>query len=154
MLAHWPGVVPAGKVCRDLVDTTDFLPTLCAAAGITPPAKLPLDGRSFLPQLRGEPGQPRDWTYCWYARDGGPKAQAEFARTQRYKLTRDGAFYDLAQDPKEKAPLAAAALPAAAAAARTLLQGALEQYRAARPAQLGKAGGKAAGKKGGAAGEE
>jgi arylsulfatase A len=53
LLASWPGVIPPGCVSRDLVDSTDFLPTICEAAGIGIPAEMKPDGRSFLSQLRG-----------------------------------------------------------------------------------------------------
>jgi arylsulfatase A len=56
LIATWPGIVPAGRVSLDLIDSTDFLPTVCAAAGIDIPADWKVDGRSFLPQLRGEQG--------------------------------------------------------------------------------------------------
>ena len=45
LIANWPGVAPRGVVSRDLVDFTDFLPTLCDAAGTSAPAELKIDGR-------------------------------------------------------------------------------------------------------------
>jgi arylsulfatase A len=48
-------------VTDDLVDSTDSLPTLVEATGGAIPADI--DGRSFLPQIRGEPGHPREWVY-------------------------------------------------------------------------------------------
>ena len=59
----------------------------------------------------------------------------EFAATVRYKLYRDGRFYDYAADPQEKKPLGEAAGPEAAAA-RKQLQEALDRYKDARPARL------------------
>ena len=38
LIASWPGHIASGKVTSDLVDSTDFLPTICAAAGIAIPA--------------------------------------------------------------------------------------------------------------------
>ena len=84
MIASWPGTIHPGKVSQDLVDFSDFLPTLCAAAGASIPETLSLDGQSFLPQLRGEEGHPREWIYCYYSRGGGKGEQ--WARNQRYKL--------------------------------------------------------------------
>ena len=104
LIANWPGVIPGGKVCGDLVDSTDMLPTLCDAAGVAVPADLKIDGHSFFPQLRGEKGRPRDWFYCWYARDGGANGK-EFAATHRYKLYRSGELYDYQKDRKELKPL-------------------------------------------------
>ena len=34
LIVSWPGKAAAGKVCGDLVDSTDFLPTICEAAGV------------------------------------------------------------------------------------------------------------------------
>jgi arylsulfatase A len=55
-------------VHKDLIDFSDFLPTFCEIAGAST-EPLTLDGRSFLPQLHGETGKPRDFVYCWYNRD-------------------------------------------------------------------------------------
>ncbi len=137
LVANWPTVVPAGKVCQDLVDSTDFLPTVCAAAGMPGLSELKVDGHSFLPQVRGEPGKPREWIYCWYAPNQGrvdvPKV---FAATQRYKLYQSGAFFDYASDPEEKKPLQGNALDAETSAVRKKLQETLDRYKDARPARL------------------
>ncbi len=142
LIANWPGRIPANRVCRDLVDSTDFLPTICEVAGIRLPSDRPFDGRSFLPQLRGEKGNPREWVYCWYARNGGAAAEKEFAMNHDYKLYRDGAFHDLRTDLAEAKPLDPKALNAEAAAARKQLQAALDKYRDARPQKLKSEGGK------------
>ena len=39
LIANWKGTTPAGKVCSDLVDFSDFLPTLADAAGAPLPRK-------------------------------------------------------------------------------------------------------------------
>lgn len=134
LVANWPGKITSSKVSPDLVDSTDFLPTLCDAAGVPLPAGLKIDGRSFWPQLRSEKGRPRDWYYCWY----GPHDAfiGEFAANQRYKLYRDGKFFDLGKDLDEKQPLKVNGLEGEAAAAAKLLQGALDRYKDARPASL------------------
>jgi arylsulfatase A len=134
LIVSWPGKIAAGKVSNDLVGSVDFLPTLCDAAGVKTPAGL--DGQSFFPQLRGERGQPREWLYTWYARDGGPKPQWEFTMSTSYKLYRDGRFFDLQADPFEAKPLAREKLSGNAAAAAKSLQAALDRYASARPAHL------------------
>lgn len=137
LIVNWPGVVPAGKVCSDLVDSTDFLPTLCEAAGITVPKELPLDGRSFWPQLRGLPGQPRSWIYSWYSpRQSADLTVSEFVFNHRWKLYKDGRFYDLEADPAETRPLAWDELTAEAKRAYDLLREALKKYEGIRPAEL------------------
>ena len=45
LVAYWPGVVPEGRVSDDLVDFSDFMPTLLEASGTAPPEDL--DGQSF-----------------------------------------------------------------------------------------------------------
>ena len=35
-IANWPGTIPAGKVSRDLVDFSDFLPTVCDPLKVKP----------------------------------------------------------------------------------------------------------------------
>ena len=64
LFAYQPGTVPAGKVSNDLVEFSDFVPTIAAATGATPLS--PTDGRSFFPQLRGEPGNPRETIFVYY----------------------------------------------------------------------------------------
>ena len=131
LIANWRGTIEAGQVSRDLVDFSDFLPTLCETAGVSIPETLTIDGRSFLPLLRGEKYTPREWIYCWYSRDGKTKIQ-EWARNQQYKLYRTGKFYDISKDVLEKNPLSE--LSPEAQQARATLQQALDQYKDARPA--------------------
>ncbi|MFM8471290.1 MAG: sulfatase-like hydrolase/transferase [Limisphaerales bacterium] len=144
LIVNWSGKVGAGKVHTDLVDSTDFLPTLLDAAGTKAPGNLKLDGRSFLPQLRGEKGQPREWVYSWYSpRQGADMTVRELAFNHRFKLYRNGNFFDLGKDIEEKQPLQVAALTGEAAAAAKLLQGALDQFKDARPANFDQPGAKA-----------
>ncbi|RMG28602.1 MAG: arylsulfatase [Bacteroidetes bacterium] len=105
LIAHWPGTVPAGQVCTGLVDFTDILPTICEAAGIAVPASLNIDGRSVLPQLKGQQGDARQWVYSWYARSGKAEEARVFARTHRYKLYHTGEFYEVPADYLEQHPL-------------------------------------------------
>jgi arylsulfatase A len=137
LIVNWPGRVATGKVCADLVDTTDFLPTLCDAAGLAVPATPVLDGRSFWPQLRGEKGRPRDWIYTWYSpRQNNDLSAREFAFNARHKLYRTGEFYDLAADPAENNPLPESTLTGESATAAKTLRAALAQFTDVRPAHL------------------
>ena len=139
LIANWPGGVIPGMICSDLVDTTDFLPTLLEAAGATLPRDKKLDGRSFFPQLRGEKGYPRDWIYSWYSpRQGSDLTALEFAFDQRFKLYRSGNFFDLTRDTAEKQPLTVTSLKGEAAAAAKKLQAALDQFKDSHPARLDK----------------
>ena len=130
-IANWPGTIPAGKVNRDLVDFSDFMPTICDTIGASVPSKLKIDGRSFLPQLHGKTGSPREWTYCWYSRNGGMKGD-EYARTQRYKLHRDGRFIDVANDPLEVKPIDTGKLDNAQRKILAMLQKVLAEKKGTR----------------------
>ncbi len=116
LIVSWPGTVGPGQVNRDLIDFTDMLPTLADVAGVTVPRRLEVTGRSFLPQLLGRRGNPREFVYCWYFRNGKPipggkeHKAGESARTHRYKLYRTGEFYDVSADFYEQSPLQADAL--------------------------------------------
>lgn len=146
-IASWPGQIKPGTVCDDLVDTTDFLPSLLDAAGVAPPAKLPLDGRSFIPQLRGQAGQPRECLYAWYSPNHASiKTTQEFAFDKRYKLYSTGEFYDLVKDPEEKNALKVSELTGDAAIVARRLQAALDKHKNIRPAHLDKRGAAKAGK--------
>jgi arylsulfatase A len=98
------------------------------------PAELKIDGRSFLPQLRGEKGTPREWLYAWYNPEGGANAKAEFAHDDKFKLYTDGRFYAVEKDDMEKSPLGDAVLDENAKAAKAKLQAALKQFEGPRPA--------------------
>jgi len=137
LIVNWPGKVLSGVVCSDLVDSTDIFPTICEAAGIETPKNLVLDGKSFWPQLCGQPSTPRKWIYCWYSpRQGTDLRVTEFAFNQRYKLYSDGRFFDHEADPEEKQPLDMAQLSDDAIGIRDMLKQVLEAHKAIRPPHL------------------
>ena len=103
MVASWPGTIREGVVLQDLIDFSDMLPTFADLGGGEVPDDRKIDGRSFVPQLRGERGNPRDWTFCWYERYGRRNGKVKrFARNQDYKLYHDGRFYNIPADELEK----------------------------------------------------
>lgn len=133
LVVSWPGTI-APQVRDDLVDTTDFLPTLLDAARVAPPANLPLDGRSLLPALLGRTATPREWIYCWYRpRPLQNPGIREFAFDHQYRLMRSGELYDRVADPNHKRPLAADERSPAAQAAALRLQAALDRYADIEP---------------------
>ena len=135
MIVSWPGQMKQGRISSDLISAADFLPTICEAAGVAIPAHV--DGVSFLPQLRGEKGTPRDWLYTWYSpRQRLDLTVSEFAFDRRFKLYRTGQFHDLVADPEETKPLDPSALVDESAAAAKKLQAVLDQFKEARPAEL------------------
>lgn len=108
LIARWPGTIRPG-IHESLVDSTDFLPTILEAAGRPIPATAKIDGRSFFSQLLGEPGQPRQWVYCFFdPRPGWDKDKFQrsvFVRDRRFKLYEDGRLYDIPNDLAETRPV-------------------------------------------------
>lgn len=105
LIANWPGTVPEGRVCGDLIGFEDFFPTFADVSGASPPGDLVVDGRSFLPQLRGEEGEPHDALLCYYDPQWGKWERACFARDIEWKLYDDGRLYNVRQDPLEQHPM-------------------------------------------------
>jgi arylsulfatase A-like enzyme len=73
LAVRWPGVVRAGRVIDEFVTLTDLAPTFLEAAGL--PLPRDLEGRSWLPLLRGraQPGRDRVFLererHAWVRRD-------------------------------------------------------------------------------------
>ena len=108
LICNWPGSIPAGAVNEDLIDCCDYLPTMLQAAGIMPPADYFMDGRTFLPQLRGETGDPRDWIFFHFEpMSGRVYRYARFIRDHRWKLYDDGRLFDIIVDNEEENALLA-----------------------------------------------
>jgi arylsulfatase A-like enzyme len=103
----------------DLVDFSDLLPTFLDLAGAKPPEGLVLDGRSFAPALRGQPGAPREWVFVQLARQW-------YVRDRKWKLTGDGALFDMSDAPFEEKPVAADAADPDAADGRRRLRAVLD----------------------------
>ena len=54
-LMRWPGRIPAGRVCREMIWSMDLLPTLARLAGGAPPQDRLIDGRDIAPLMAGDP---------------------------------------------------------------------------------------------------
>ena len=119
LIANWPGVTPAGVVRKDLTDFTDLLPTFAALAGAALPSERKIDGHSLAPQLRGEKGEPREWAYVQLNEN-------RYVRSERWKLTGKGEFFDMKDAPWQQIPVPADTSDADAKAARAKLQAALD----------------------------
>jgi len=107
-------------VLKDLVDFSDIFVSAAELAGAKLPEGVKLDGHSFVQQLRGEKGIPREWIYVqlgakWYVRE------------QSFKLTQSGELFDMADAPFAEKSVAADDTRDTVKAARTRLQAALDQ---------------------------
>ena len=132
LVVNWPAAQSGGRVVSDLVDTSDFVPSILDAAKIELPKNEAFDGRSFIPQVRGEIGNPRDWIYIHHNPLPGHKkiglSIACWIQDKRYKLfdkTRDNRFHDFRTDPEELYPIDLATANAEAKAAHAKLKAAL-----------------------------
>jgi len=72
LIALWPGRIEPGSVTDAMVSLADLLPTFLDAAGAEVPENL--DGRSFLPVLRGQADSHRDAIFAAHTGNdnGGP----------------------------------------------------------------------------------
>ncbi len=97
LIARWPGEIGEGSVSGAIVELIDLFPTFADAAEMNAPESL--DGKSFLPILKGSVKEGKTAAFC----DDGPKGRT--VRTKRFRLTQrpDGAheLYDLKEDPRE-----------------------------------------------------
>jgi len=98
-----------GKRVNGNIYLLDILPTLCDLAGIDIPETV--EGKSFVPVLKGEKGVVRDVMYGVYA--GGTKPGMRTVKKGDWKLIKydviDGAvqetqLFNLAQNPNEYLP--------------------------------------------------
>ena len=87
MIAHWPGVLPAGKVVAEMGSHLDLLPTIAQVAGVAPPGDRTLDGYDALPMAREDARSRHDALY-WIS--GGQVAM----RREEWKLVKDGKVFD------------------------------------------------------------
>ena len=110
LICLMPGTIPSKTVQTDLIEATDFLPTIFEAAGLNFPEGYVIDGRSFYPQLKGEKGNPRDWMFFHFEpmnrRSGlNDLRQIRFIRDHKWKLYETGELYDLEADWDEDIPI-------------------------------------------------
>lgn len=88
LIVAWPGVVKPGVRTDAMVQWVDLLPTLLEAAGGKAPANI--DGRSFLPVLRGQASQHRDRIFTTHANDNRFNVYpARAVRDDRWKYIRN-----------------------------------------------------------------
>jgi len=115
MIAGWPGTIKSESVTTDVAHTNDLLPTFVAAAGLTLPPDLEIDGINLFPALSGKGKIPAERTlfwqldlYEWYPQPGPkPKPFAtEIARQGKWKLLAANgtplALFNMEEDPYER----------------------------------------------------
>ncbi len=119
LIASWKNVIQPGSTSDDLVDFSDWLPTLAELGGAKLPQEVKLDGHSFASRLTGNQTAPRQWAYA--------EAKNKYwVRTRQWKLYNDGRLFDIQKDPLEQTAIPIARLAAQDAKKKRLLEAALE----------------------------
>ena len=105
-IISWPGVIKPGSRPKEMIQNIDYAPLLIEAGGLNVPEEM--QGKSFLPILKGKAIPWRNSVYYHYYEGGGEHncTRHEGVRTDRYKLInfydRDGLnLFDLKTDPQE-----------------------------------------------------
>ncbi|HYW78323.1 MAG TPA: sulfatase/phosphatase domain-containing protein, partial [Thermoguttaceae bacterium] len=97
-IVRYPGRIPAGTVCDELLTSLEIVPTLLAEANIRPPSELVLDGYNMMPTLAE--GKPSPRTEMFWQRK-----QDKAARVGNWKWVesdRGNGLFDLSTDVGEK----------------------------------------------------
>ena len=105
LIVNWKGVIKPNSKSRNLVDFSDFFPTLFDLAGVPVEASMGLDGVSFYPELTNKNGPKRKWIHTWYNRNGGSNPlfrSHEWVRNENYKMYVGNRFYNVKKDPYEE----------------------------------------------------
>lgn len=110
MIVWSPGNIAPHQINNNLIDFTDFLPTIADIARIPRPTTYGiLDGVSFYPNLMGQAGTPRDWVFCHYDENEegeGLHPIQRWVNNTNYKLfDTTGLFYNIKKDPLELSPI-------------------------------------------------
>ncbi|SFB51571.1 Arylsulfatase A [Algoriphagus aquimarinus] len=101
-IANWKGKIQPGSTNENLIDFTDFLPTLLETANHQNLEIIQTDGLSFFSQLVGDNSKKRDWIYCYYAPNWGQFENSTYVQDTEWKLYGDGRIYSLLEDPLEE----------------------------------------------------
>jgi arylsulfatase A-like enzyme len=130
LIANWPARIRPG-LNTDIVDASDFLPTVADLGGSGVPDDWGSDGLSFAPRLFGKAGTPREWAFFWYdPRPGWDKDRFTrhiFALDRAYKLFSDGRMYAISGDLPTEQALDLSRLSPEAVTARDRLRKVIEQ---------------------------
>lgn len=140
----WPGTVKPGLSSDALIQSIDWYPTLAEIVGVPLPKEHKIDGRSFLPVLKGESTHHRDtiFTYFPHHTPASQQLPAVSVRRGDLKLIRffqDGTnfahryeLYNLREDLSEARDLAVAQ-PAMVKELDALIEGFLQDTAAVVP---------------------
>jgi arylsulfatase A len=105
LIISWPAEIEGGRIFGGMIDFSDILPTLADVAGVQA-AAYSTDGKSFLDVLKGENARPeKEEIFIHYSPRWGKFKHNRWVMNSKYKLYRDGKFYNTSADPLEKNPV-------------------------------------------------
>ncbi|PHR96063.1 MAG: arylsulfatase [Blastopirellula sp.] len=137
MIAYWKGKIEPGTVNHNLVDFSDFFPTIAELGNAQIPTDRIIDGHSFLPLLQGSKKNIRDTVILHYDKDPNsskPKfRRVRFAYNGEYKLYSNGNLFHIPTDWDEQQPISEKKLSKELQNVKTELQTALDQLPAWEP---------------------
>jgi len=81
-IAKWPGTIKSGIDATNFISGIDFLPTFLEVAGIATPNGI--DGKSFLPLLKGQQQNGRDMVFTQFYETSGSKRYPMRAVQNKY----------------------------------------------------------------------
>ncbi len=95
LIARWPGKIPAGRECSELITAMDFLPTFAALADGTVPTDRTIDGHDITDILLDRPNAASPYeAYCYYLKD-----KMTSIRSGKWKLWfQEKELYNLEED--------------------------------------------------------
>jgi arylsulfatase A-like enzyme len=102
-IVSWPARIPQGRTTDQVAITMDWMPTLLAAAGITPDPAFPPDGINLLPMLT-QNAAPVERKLFWHYKANAQRA----ARDGDYKYLKilgNMFLFNVVDDPMERANL-------------------------------------------------
>ncbi|MFT7033823.1 MAG: arylsulfatase A [Cyclobacteriaceae bacterium] len=128
-IANWKGKIQPNQVNENLIDFTDFFPSLMDIAKVDTSQNQFTDGISFYPQLLGEESKTRDWVFCSYAPNWGKFTPKTYVQNTEWKLYKTGEFYNFKNDLYEKNPIVDANLTGEQLALKASLQVVLDEMK-------------------------
>lgn len=107
-----PGIQP-GSINRNIVDFSDFLPTIASITGTSVGSQYgTIDGQSFYNQFTNPSAKGRSWSYGYYfPYPANAKQKRVYVHDTAYKLydaSNSNRFYNLQRDSLEASPIASA----------------------------------------------
>jgi len=118
---RWPGAVAPGSTYSGLMDFSDIFPTFIEIAEEVVPNHRIIDGKSFLPQLKGQAGEHREFVFSM------DQAAGKLVRDKHWKRLIGDGLYDISNSPFEEILIPEESQTQEQAKARSRLLGYYEQ---------------------------